>query len=506
MRIVSVVCAVFGWSGASAHEHIILPPRVNDPSLPEQMMVFMPGGAVPNEYYRETAIAVQEAAHNIRLWVTIPTVVQNLCIIECSAPNFLCYSLHRTVENALSLAANQGWQRGKDEKDLWLAGHSLGGVCSNTLIQMMSKNGPSFAGLMVMGSFVDKDGDFSVANYSIPILTLNTELDFGGARPGKTSIYWKQHLNFAKAFGEERALKEKPVFILPGLNHSDFCPGFDVPDDLPADVDQQTATTMIGAALASFLHSQSGDQDALAQLRILKDQTNVFMDPYLQAEAMEHANRDGSDGVSSFCESATHFQAGLSEEDDRHLKVTDTFFESNGNLEHCHPAYETDGSDLRVTSCSHTDYYSDFDNTGYFACSKQISCKMLSSERLAEQLNTTAVRADVACRDINIQTVQRMESLAPKSVYERFQQKGRGWCFEDDTSVLGNIGPLWLLTDMKLTEKENCMSVSSLYLHTETTGRIYPGSTYCKLLSPTRILDWMMTDSLKPFKGSTFLI
>merc|ERR1711865_816759 len=143
---------------------------------------------------------------------------------------------------------------------------------------------------------------------------------------------------------------------------------------------------------------------------------------------------------------------------------------------------------MGVTSCSHTDYYSDFDNTGYFGCSKQISCKMLSSERLAEQLNTTAVQTDVTCRDINVQTVQMIEALAPKSVYERFQQKGRGWCFEDDTSVFGNIGPLWLLSNMQLTEKENCMSVSSLYLHTETTSWIYPGSTYCKLLSPTRIL------------------
>jgi len=410
------------------------------------------------------------------------------------------------VEKALSLATEQGWQRGNDGEDLWLAGHSLGGICSNTLVQMVSKKGPGFAGLMVMGSYVDQDGDFSVANYSIPILTLNVELDFGGGRPGKTAIWFKQHLEFARSAGEEKALKEKPVFILPGLNHSDFCPGFDVPGDLPADVDQETATTAIGAAVASFLHSQSGDEAALSHLRTLRDQTNLFMEPYLEAEAMEKSSRDGSDGQSSFCERATHIQAGLSEEDDGHLKITDTFFNGNGNLEHCHPAYETVGSDLQATSCSHTDYYSDFDNTGYFGCSSQISCKFLSSDRLAEQLNTTAIHPDLTCRDINMQTVRMVEALAPKSTSERFQKKGRGWCFENDTSTFGNIGPLWLLGNMKLTEKEDCLSVSSLHLHTETTSKIFPGSTYCKLLSPTRVLDWMMTDSLKPFEGSTLLI
>jgi len=508
MRVISAVFAfVAGFAIARADEHIILPPRVTNPSLPEKMLVFMPGGAVPNEYYRETAIAIQEATHEMRLWVTIPHVTNNLCIIECSAPNLLCYPLHRTVEKALSLATDQGWQRGKDEEDLWLAGHSLGGICSNTLVQYLGKSAQSFAGLMVMGSYVDKDGDFSVANYPIPILTLNVELDFGGGRPGKTAIWWKQHLEYEKSVGYARALKEKPVFILPGLNHSDFCPGFDVPGDLMADVDQVYATAVIGTAVASFLHSQSGNPDALSELGKLKNQTRLFMDPYLRAEAMELSPREGSDGVSSFCEWATHFQAGLSEEDDERLHVTDTFFSSNGNLEHCHPAYETVRPDLQATSCSHTDYYSDFMNTGSFGCSKQISCKMLSSDRLAEQLNTTAIRTDVTCRDINMKTVQMIEDLAPKSTIERFKRRsGRGWCFEDDTTTFGNIGPLWLLGNLKLTEKEDCMSVSSLYLHTETTSKIFPGSTYCKLLSPTRILDWMMTDSIKPFESSTVLI
>jgi hypothetical protein len=489
-------------SGAVADDHIVLPPTTTDTSLPEKMLLFIPGGGVPNAHYTETARAIQKATTNQRLWVTIPTILGNLCIPQCST-SFLCSPLHATTESALKIAVDQGWNRGDDAEDMWLAGHSLGGICANTLFQAYHGN---YAALLVMGSYVDQDGAYSVTNYPKPVLTLNVELDYGGARPGKTSIWWKQHLEFAKSSGDDAALKQKPVIILPGLNHSDFCPGFDVPGDLPAEVDQGRATEVIADAVSSFLSAQLGDSNGLAHLKAFRDGTHVWMDPYLQAEAMERSDQSGTEGTSSVCEQGAHLQAGLSATDDAHLKVTDQFFVKNSNLEHCHPAYEADGSDLKVTSCSHTDYYSDVGNTGYFACSKQVACKWLSSDRLAEQLHTTAEKPDVTCKDINMQTVQMAEALAPKATLERFKQKGRGWCFEDDSSVTGNIGPLWLKSNIKLTETADCMSVSSMALHTSLESKIFPGSNYCKLLSPTRVLDWMMTDSLKPFGGSVVLV
>jgi len=499
MRVALGMLAMFGV--AKADDHIVLPPQMTDQSLPEKMLLFIPGGGVPNAKYVETALAIQKATTHQRLWVTIPTVLGNLCIPQCTT-SFLCAPLHGTTERALRLAVDQGWNRGNDEQDMWLAGHSLGGICANTLFQAYKG---AYAGLVVMGSYVDQDGAYSVTNYPKPVLTLNVELDYGGARPGKTAIWWKQHLQFAASSGDDAALKQKPVIILPGLNHSTFCPGFDVPGDLPAEVDQGTATGVIADAVSAFLNAQEGDTAAVNQLRTFRDTNHRWMDPYLEAEAMERSDQDGTEGTSSVCESAMHMQAGLSAGDDEHLKVTDQFFIKNGNLEHCHPAYESAGSDLKVTSCSHTDYYKDVGNTGYFACSKQVSCKFLSSDRIAEQLGVTAAQSDVSCKDINMQTVQTVEALAPKATLQRFKQKGRGWCFKDDSSVLGNVGPLWLTTDMKLVEQADCMSVSSLVLHTSLNSKIFPGSTYCKLLSPTRILDWMMTDSLKPL-GSTVLV
>ena len=43
------------------------------------------------------------------------------------------------------------------------------------------------------------------------------------------------------------------MVVLPGVDHSDFCPGFAVPGDLPSEVPQAAASAMIGEAIAAFL-------------------------------------------------------------------------------------------------------------------------------------------------------------------------------------------------------------------------------------------------------------
>ena len=76
--------------------------------------------------------------------------------------------------------------------------------------------------------------------------------------------------------------------------------------------------------------------------------------------------------------------------------------------------------------------------------------------------------------------------------------QGRGWCFLEDTETYNDIGPLWVFNNtLALKETATCMSVSSASLKTKIDGKIYPGNTYCKFLSPARALDWMMTDSIR---------
>ncbi|CAE8601350.1 unnamed protein product [Polarella glacialis] len=515
--LVLVACfssVVVPFAAAADDEHIVLKPQGSS-STPQKMLVFIPGGKVPNQHYEATARAIQAAAaeKQINLWVVIPAVFQRLCIISCTSPK-ICAPLHGAAEAALTVAQGQGWARGTDSEDLWLAGHSLGGVCANTLFQAYSS--PSalpYAGLIVMGSYVDETGDHDLVNFPTPVLTLNVELDGGLARPGKTSVWWRQHLELMSSKGEGYALANKPVIVLPELNHTNFCPGFDVPGDLPAEVDQATATGLIGQSVAAFLVLQmntSSTAEKAAAAALLSEQvawTKQLLTPYLKAQDLERMPSDtkiSAEGASPFCAHAQHMVAGMSDSDDARIEVQDGFHVDSQNLEHCHPNWTSlnDGRIL-IRSCGHTDYYPDISNTGTITAASEIACKMLSSDRVAEQLKTVAAVTNVPCSEGNRYAVSVAEQLAAPSTLERFRSQGRGWCFLDDAHTAGNIGPLWVFKDaLQLEENATCMSVTSPVLFTELDDQIYPGSHYCKFLSPARALDWMMTDSLKPGKKS----
>jgi len=465
------------------------------------MMVFIPGGDVPNERYVATATSIQkELAATAALWVVIPAVTNRLCIIECSATS-ICNPLHNSVEAALSKAVGQGWARKNDKTDIFLAGHSLGGVCANTLLRAY-KN--PYAALVVMGSYVDQTGPYSVANYPTPVFTLNVELDGGMARPGKTTVWWRQFLALNQS-QPESALLDKPVMVLPGLNHSDFCPGFDVPGDLMAEVTQEEATKTIGQYVAAYLATQimrsSPPADAVEKLRQGVTWTNSLLSPYLRAEGMTVDRNNlkyGGEGSSQLCEMAQHAIANLLPKYDDRMVVGDAFHTSSSNLEHCHPNYtKTNDGTIYVQTCSHTDYYVDIDNTGSIEAPKEVACKLLSYDRVAQQLNLTA-EPYMDCKKVNEGVVQMAMGMAQPHSLKRYMDKGKQFCFLPDAPTFGSIGPVWVFKDaISMSENATCMRVQSPVLYSSISSPIYPGNMYCKFLTPERVLDWMMTDSLK---------
>lgn len=494
---------------ANAEKNGVLKPVYSRPGLPEKMMIFIPGGNVPVANYMETAAAIQEAATDIRLWVVIPAVFQKLCIISCTATK-VCAPLHSAVQSALDEATKLGW---KPQGLPFLAGHSLGGVCANTLLQAYTTaSSVPYDSLVVMGSYVDETGAHDLVNYPTPVLTLNVELDGGLARPGKTATWWRQFEAIEASQGRDKALATKPVVILPKVNHSDFCPGFNVPGDLMAEVDQATATATIAKTVAAFLSLRLAEVPAATHaeaLKLLDAQTAWtagLMKPYLAAQDMErtpNVTTASAEGSSPFCAKAQRLISGLAAADDARLAINDGFHISSPNLEHCHPNWTHTGTGgkftgLSVDCCSHTDYYTDVDNTGSITAASEIACKMLSSARVAQQLNVTAADPNRDCSFVNRQAVEIATSMAAPSTLARFKAQGKGWCFLPDVPTFESIGPVWVFKDaLALKENATCMTVASPVLKTTLDGKIYPGNHYCKFLSPARVLDWMMTDGVK---------
>ena len=113
--------------------------------------------------------------------------------------------------------------------------------------------------MITMGGYV-KDQD--MASYKSPVFTLGAELDGGLGRPGYLHKSLISSDTWAAANGGINSathVTQKPMIILAGLDHSDFCPGFQVPGDIyPSDVSKDHAMIEIGEAVGAFLNVQAG--------------------------------------------------------------------------------------------------------------------------------------------------------------------------------------------------------------------------------------------------------
>jgi len=84
----------------------------------------------------------------------------------------------------------------------------------------------------------------------------------------------------------------------------------------------------------------------------------------------------------------------------------------------------------------------------------------------------------------------------------RYKKSGRPICYKKDFTATGNIGPLFIKETMEIKDKGNCLEVASMRLGPQSLkSHIFPGVHYCKLLSPARVIDYYMTDSLKAISG-----
>merc|ERR1711974_367092 len=92
----------------------------------------------------------------------------------------------------------------------------------------------------------------------------------------------------------------------------------------------------------------------------------------------------------------------------------------------------------------------------------------------------------------SIDSSQFAEKLLPPKSLKRYRAKGRKICFMPDTHVFGNIGPLWVMSSLQRNETDQCLQVSSPKLVSTVKSCIFPGNHYCKLLSPSAAMDWMM--------------
>jgi hypothetical protein len=303
----------------------------------------------------------------------------------------------------------------------------------------------------------------------------------------------------------------KPVQVLEGLDHSSFCPGFFVAKtkDCMPEVAQKVALATIGEVASAFLHlnSPTSDQTKANAMAIMKKRlafTQEICEPFLTAFQLEGGQVNSAPaGVPAgpWCELGQRTIVGLKSSDADKLKVEPCKLITEGlhQFEHQHTNYTVlpDGK-LDVTCFSAVEPPGFSISNSQFSA-KSVDCKMVDATRVGQQLHVDT-NASISCGDINRLAVEVAKKLVPQKSLKRFQEKGRPVFFMEDTTVFGNIGPLWIAT-AKVTQVEtkDCLQVASPTLVSTIDSKIFPGNHYCKLLSPAAAMDWIMTDSHKPF-------
>lgn len=458
--------------------NIYLPPLRND-SAPEKLIVFVPGGLVPPEDYVPTVKSIQSNT-NARLWGVVVYCLANLCdpLVD----------LDGKIQTAISNIQAMGFSS-TATSDIFIVGHSLGGVGARHYIDTYS----GYAGLGLYGTQTNGDHEdllgtlgypLNLTDFQTPLLALVGELDF--VPISHVAILYQEYLQLSQS---RQYLN--PVVVVPGMSHSAFCPGFYVSGDIKQEIDEKVALQIIGqvtGAWITLLSYSSPPQAAYYTLSKWNTTTYPLLAGYLTAMTTESA---------SWCSFAQQTLSGLSQDDIDKLDISVQTVSSSLQLTNSHTSYTLNGDSLAIQLVNFPYYEGGFlpKNAGAL----ELGCKALTAERIAQQLNLdpSTVNFNVTCEDVNQISLQTASSLLSKfwpNALQRFSKQGKTFSLEAD--VIEAAGPLWVFASLNWNEGPNSVSISSPALKTDLNGFFYPGNHYCKLVSPVRAMEWIMTQGL----------
>jgi len=456
-----------------------------------KLMLLAPGGKVPPEDYLPMAKAAQEKS-NLRMAVGIPRCHINLCDAILELPRLLkeiVASVNETAGGALRTT------------DVFITGHSLGGTGARHFYDIW----PGSAGLALFGTQYNGDHEdykgtlgypMDLKAFPGPLLALTGELDM--LPISHTSELVRQW----QALGEGSFYFQKLPIIVPGMDHSQFCPPFQVSGDLVPEISNEAATDTISDILAAWLDavvSQGVDTSAVKLLRGYADKTAPIAAPFIKATEYDE----------TWCASAQQLMVKTT----KAFSVVSEHRYDSANLEHCHPSATMDGATLKVTVCDYRFFSYTNSTTPDFAPTYQgpqdISCKMLSEDKIAKELGLPDVdmsSKEIAnkCSALNLEAFNKAMSVVSANwpaAAQRFSAQGKKVNFQDDSHAF--MGPQWVLTGLGFTETEAALDVQSEALISTLTSHFYPGSHYCKLLAPSKAVEFIMTRGLTARYSST---
>jgi hypothetical protein len=269
----------------SANAPVILPAK-RAVSAHTQLVVFVPGGKVPPEDYIALLNATQQSSQTNFITAIVRCGKLNLC-------NPLT-SLNGEIAAAIAAAVQVNGGKAFAPTDIFVAGHSLGGVGARHYVDT-NKNIP-YAGLMLFGTQYNGDHEdylgtlgypINLEKFRIPLLVLVGELD--KLPISHAALLYKQYASMSPV---DQA--KKPVVVVPGMDHSQFCSPFQVRGDLKAEISNNDAIRLSSSVIASFIDAQNvfekpdvRSSAAIAMQNNVNNWTKPILSAWIEAADME---------------------------------------------------------------------------------------------------------------------------------------------------------------------------------------------------------------------------
>lgn len=475
---------------------IVAPP--SDKTGNPAALIFFIGAYCKNTAYLKHLKAIQEKVP-FPLWVAIPWILDDLPIPV---------GLSGYVNSAKDDLEKNGFKADK----YFFGGHSLGG---SSVASWAHSNSAQVEGVILWGSYVSKSVQDFPKNYGAPVLTVGAELDGWMARITRIAESYDQMKN--SSIGFENSRYSHPVVLIPGMNHASFLSG--IPPsavqetDLRAFISIDEAVEWVANASSAFLTiTRLGKENSPADVafidHLIDDVAAPLLEPVLDMYRIE-----GAPFISSFNNSTPWVQ--MTQQyvvgqpmHERSIKVIDeykTFVIIEGEFSHAKPKIQPSAANKSITevlSYSHAAYNprtADYIDAANFYAATEVGAKFKSRAAVYNYFGLKFDVPEATCKEINQLAFQYVLSnyRGPASAIDRFMKYGQKMEFLNDSE--SESGITWVNRPIitKNTTTTYQVTSRSLLSPLDFPVSVAAGMLYCKLLSPARVLEWVLVDGLK---------
>jgi len=474
LSLIFLINARFGLAATCE----LLAPLDSGSEGPEIGIIMIPGANYPGERYIPLAEAIQKSLPEAKIWVG----VTEGWLIDTPNP----VEIAGAINSCKSQAQDQ--QLGGQ---LYLAGHSLGGVMLEQYLQDQD-NMNTVSGVILFGSYLT---DFLFGddnNYAVPALTVIGSID------GLSLTYayreWRETLN-------ANVPEMYPVYIAENVNHAQVGSG-DVPSfvkdrDISPVMDDDSAHEIYSNIVATFIVNQNKDLFDAALVKaaetiavLLAEYTATFLAPFHMAYTMEAEMTDNNWMIRG--------QEILSELTANEGMMVDNLIVPFDDLGETKPSVEMTGDCTgSVKTYSTPQYDLDLFDAGVLISASVIKAKFKLEDVVRESLCVPMIERR-QCKDINQAAYNLALEMASVDALSRFQSVGINLFFLDDS--VSPWGPGWEYSSglhyKSVNKTHSSLYSTSLISEPDFFIPSAAGMHYCDLLSPFRALEWIYIQSV----------